>query len=158
MMLLRGQLFGRMRVTVEDRPPIEAWPRPTARRLVALLLLAPDHVCSRSSLLEALFSHLDPVRASRALSKAVSMARLVLDEDRSGPSLVAADRGKIWIAAAFTVEVDVLDHLAMLESAEHLVGAARQERLRAALRESRPVLVEDAYEAWAMEVADRVER
>ncbi|MFO7959735.1 MAG: AAA family ATPase, partial [Nitriliruptoraceae bacterium] len=91
-------------------------------------------------------------------SKAVSMARLVLDEDRSGPSLVAADRGKIWIAAAFTVEVDVLDHLAMLESAEHLVGAARQERLRAALRESRPVLVEDAYEAWAMEVADRVER
>lgn len=157
-MLLRGQLFGRMRVTVDDLPPIVAWPRPTARRLVALLLLAPDHVCSRSSLLEQLFSHLDPVRAARALSKALSMARMVLDEGRSGPSLLAADRGKLWIPDPVTVEVDVLDHLAMLKGAEHLAGAAREERLRAALRESRPVLVEDAYEEWAMEVADRLER
>ncbi len=156
--LLRGQLFGRMRVTVDDQPPIVEWPRPTARRLVALLLLAPDHVCSRSSLLEQLFSHLDPVRAARALSKALSMARVVLDEGRPGPSLLAADRDKVWIADQVRVEVDVLAHLAMLQGAENLAVAAQHEPLRTALRESRPVLVEDAYEAWAMEGADHLER
>jgi tetratricopeptide (TPR) repeat protein/DNA-binding SARP family transcriptional activator len=156
-MLVRGQLFGRMRVTVDDRPPVEEWPRPTARRLVALLLLAPDHLCSRSSLLEQLFSHLDPVRAARALSKALSLARGVLDVGGFGASLLAADRDTIWIPGTVTVEVDVLHHLAMLKSAENLVGAAREERLRAALRETRPVLVEDAYEEWAIQVADRVE-
>ena|GEM_PF-5902230 len=155
---LRGQLLGRMRVTVDGRPAIVEWPRPTARRLVALLLLAPDHICSRSLLLEQLFSHLDPPRAARALSKALSLARTVLDEGRSEPSLLAADRDKVWIPDPVTVEVDVLDHLAVLSDAEKLAGTAREERLRAALRESRPVLVEDTYEAWAMEVADRVER
>jgi len=156
--VVRGQLFGPVRVTVDGRPPIVEWPRPTARRLVALLLLTPDHVCSRSSLLEQLFSHLDPTRAARALSKALSMARTVLDEGRSGPSLLAADRDKVWIADGVTVEVDVLDHLAVLEDAPNLVGTAREEQLRAALSESRGVLVEDAYEQWAMEIADRVEQ
>jgi len=156
--ILRGQLFGRLRVTVDDRPPIVEWPRPTARRLVALLLLAPGHVCSRSILLEQLFSHLDPARAARALSKALSMARVVIDGGRSGSSLLAADRAKLWIADGVTVEVDVLEHLATLGDADSLAGAAGEGRLRAALRESRPVLVEDSYEQWAMEVADRVER
>jgi DNA-binding SARP family transcriptional activator/tetratricopeptide (TPR) repeat protein len=156
--LLTGQLFGRMRVTVDDRPPIVEWPRPTARRLVALLLLAPDHVCSRSRLLEQLFSHLEPARAARALSKALSMARVALDEGRSGPSLLAADRDNLWIADRVRVEVDVLEHLALLEGTVPLAGTASVERLRAALHESRPVLVEDTYEEWAMEVADGVER
>jgi DNA-binding SARP family transcriptional activator/tetratricopeptide (TPR) repeat protein len=156
---LLGELFGRMRVTVDGRQPVVSWPRPTARRLVALLLLAPEHLCSRARVADALFPHLEPDRAGRAVSKALSMARAVLDEAEVGPSALDADRQNIWISDHVHVEVDVLDHLTALEQAMATADEdLRVERLRDALREDRPVLVDDTYEDWAMEVAEHVER
>jgi DNA-binding SARP family transcriptional activator/tetratricopeptide (TPR) repeat protein len=156
---LRGQLFGRMQVTVGDRPPVVSWPRPSARRLVALLLLAPDHLRSRASVSDLLFPHLEPDRAARASSKALSMARAVLDEGEGEPSTLAADRTNLWIADHVDVEVDVLDHLDALRTAAAIPDVSpRVACLREALREARPVLQEDRYEEWAMEVADRVDR
>jgi DNA-binding SARP family transcriptional activator/tetratricopeptide (TPR) repeat protein len=157
--LLRGQLLGRMQVAVDDRPPVGVWPRPTARRLVALLLLAPEHLCSRDGVAVRLFPQLEPSRAGRAVSKALSMARTVLDGDEPRPSVLAADRANIWIADHVRVEVDLRDHLEALEEASSTVDPDRRiERLRAALRVDGPVLVDDVYEDWASPVIDEVER
>jgi DNA-binding SARP family transcriptional activator/tetratricopeptide (TPR) repeat protein len=157
--LLRGQLLGRMQVSVDDRPPAGVWPRPTARRLVALLFLAPGHLCSRAAIAERLFPQLEPARAGRAVSKALSMARTVLDGDRARPSVLDADRTNIWIADHVRVEVDLLDHLHALEEATTTCDPVRRiEGLRAALRVDGPVLVDDAYEDWAIEVSDEVAR
>jgi DNA-binding SARP family transcriptional activator/tetratricopeptide (TPR) repeat protein len=156
--LLRGQLFGRMQVSVDDRPPVGVWPRPTARRLVALLLLAPDHLCSRAAVADRLFPHVEPSRASRAVSKALSMARTVLDGDESCPSVIAADRENLWIADHVRVSVDLREHLDALEEATSIADPDRRvERLREALRVAGPVLADDAYEDWAIAVADEVE-
>jgi DNA-binding SARP family transcriptional activator/tetratricopeptide (TPR) repeat protein len=156
---LRGQLLGRLRVTVAGEPTVSVWPRPSARRLVMLLLLAPEHVCSRAVIADRLFPQLEPARASRAVSKALSMARSVLDGEADRPSVLAADRTNVWIAEHLRVEVDLLEHLAALEGATVTPApASRIERLRAALQETRPPLVDDAYEDWAMEVVAEVER
>jgi DNA-binding SARP family transcriptional activator/tetratricopeptide (TPR) repeat protein len=156
---LHGVLLGRMRVTVAGRPGSATWPRPAARRLVALLLLAPDGARSREALAEQLFPHLDPPRAVRALSKALSQARAALDRPGDGPSVLAADRGSIRFAEHVDVEVDLNDHLAALRAGLADGDPRRRERrLREALRSAGPVLVDDRYESWAIEVADEVER
>jgi DNA-binding SARP family transcriptional activator/tetratricopeptide (TPR) repeat protein len=156
---LHGVLLGRMRVTVAGRPGPAAWPRPAARRLVALLLLAPDGARPREGLAEQLFPHLDPPRAVRALSKALSQARAALDAPGDGPSVLAADRGIIRFADHVDVEVDLNDHLAALRAGLADSDPRRRERrLRETLRGADPVLVDDRYEPWAIEAANEVER
>jgi DNA-binding SARP family transcriptional activator/tetratricopeptide (TPR) repeat protein len=163
---LCGELLGRMRVTVGDRPTVAAWPRPAARRLVALLLLADDHVLAREMVAAQLFDHLEPTRAARAVSKALSQARSALDV--GGPtttaeppscSVLAADRAAIWIADHVVVHLDVDEHLTALRSAASLGDpAARAERLHAALCVAAPVLLDDRYEPWAQDLGAEVER
>jgi DNA-binding SARP family transcriptional activator/tetratricopeptide (TPR) repeat protein len=176
---LCGELLGRMRVTVDDRPTVAAWPRPAARRLVALLLLADDHVLAREMVAAHLFEHLEPARAQRAVSKALSQARSVLDDgaapagraapvdgatlaDRARPasgSVLAADRSAIWIAERVTVDLDVETHLAALRAAAALSEPGERARqLRAALGAAAPVLLDDRYESWAQDVIVEVER
>jgi DNA-binding SARP family transcriptional activator len=168
-----------MRVTVADRPAVAAWPRPAARRLVALLLLADDHALAREMVATHLFEHLEPVRAPRAVSKALSQARSVLDDgalpanrvtpvegaapaDRARAALgsvLAADRSAIWIAEHVTVELDLDEHLAALRAAAARSDASeRARRLRAALGAAAPVLLDDRYEPWAQDVIAEVER
>lgn len=166
--VLRGELLGRMRVTVDDRPTVAAWPRPAARRLVALLLLAEEHALAREMVAARLFEHLEPARAGRAVSKALSQARSVLDGARAAPgstdpaqpSLLAADRSTIWIAEHVTVLVDVHEGLARLRAPTALPsadGGAR--RLREALdATAAPVLLDDRYEPWAQDLIAEVER
>jgi DNA-binding SARP family transcriptional activator/tetratricopeptide (TPR) repeat protein len=155
---LHGVLLGRLRVTVAGRPGPVVWPRPAARRLVALLLLAPEGTRPREPLAEELFPHLDPPRALRALSKALSQARAALDVPGDGPSVLTADRGSIRFADHVHVEVDLRDHLAALRAGLADGDPRRQEhRLREALRSAGPVLVDDRYESWAIEVANEVE-
>jgi DNA-binding SARP family transcriptional activator/tetratricopeptide (TPR) repeat protein len=156
---LHGVLLGRLRVTVAGRPGPAAWPRPAARRLVSLLLLSPDGSRPREALAEQLFPNLDPPRAARALSKALSQARAALDVPGDGPSVLAADRGSIRFAEHVDVEVDLRDHLAALRAGLADDDPLRRERrLREALRSAGPVLVDDRYESWTTEVTTEVER
>jgi DNA-binding SARP family transcriptional activator/tetratricopeptide (TPR) repeat protein len=155
---LRAQLLGRMRVTVRDRT-VTDWPRPSARRLVALLLLAPGHVLSREQVAERLFPHLEPAKAGRAVSRSLSMARSALTDGERGVNLLAADLASIWIADHVDVEVDLLDHLRSLESALAEPDPTRRAtRLRQVVTDARPVLADDAYEDWAIEIAEQIER
>jgi DNA-binding SARP family transcriptional activator/tetratricopeptide (TPR) repeat protein len=155
---LNAQLLGRMRVTVGGHATT-AWARPSARRLVALLLVTPGHVLSRDVIAERLFPHLDAAKAARAISKSLSMARSTLAQDGSGSRILLADPASVWIAEQVGVEVDLLDHLTALEAAlaSGDVGAHADE-LRALITDARPVLPDDAYEDWACEVIDRVDR
>jgi DNA-binding SARP family transcriptional activator/tetratricopeptide (TPR) repeat protein len=164
---LCGELLGRMRVTVDDRPTVAAWPRPAARRLVALLLLAEDHVLGREMIAAHLFEHLEPDRAPRAVSKALSQARSALDDgaasvggDAVARSVLAADRAAIWIAEHVVVELDVDEHLSALRSATgSSEPSVRMARLRAALdAATSPVLLNDRYEPWAQDLLAEVER
>jgi DNA-binding SARP family transcriptional activator/tetratricopeptide (TPR) repeat protein len=156
---LHGVLLGRMRVTVAGRPGPAAWPRPAARRLVALLLISPDGARPREALAEQLFPHLDPPRAVRALSKALSQARAALDAPGDAPSVLAADRGSIRFADHVDVEVDLHDHLAALRAGLADRDPRRRERrLREALRRAGPLLVDDHYEPWAIEAANEIDR
>jgi DNA-binding SARP family transcriptional activator len=162
--LLRAGLLGRMQVSVDGRPSVTSWPRPAARRLVALLLVTPEHLLPRELLIDRLFHHLPPERAGRALSKALSLARSALDADGSThgrprtSSVLAADHVNIWVATSVDVEVDVLEQMAALrEGLRTADDATRERQLRAALEDRRPPLVDDRYEPWAIEVADVLE-
>jgi DNA-binding SARP family transcriptional activator/tetratricopeptide (TPR) repeat protein len=156
---LDAQLLGRMRVTVGGHA-ITAWPRPSARRLLALLLLAPGHVLARDVIAERLFPHLDPAKAGRAISKSLSMARAALSEDPSGSGILRADQTSVWIAEHVAVEVDLFDHLARLEAALAAPdsGTPLDHEFRSLTADVRSVLPDDAYEDWAVETIDRVER
>ena len=165
--ILCGELLGRMRVTVDDRPTVAAWPRPAARRLVALLLLADDHVLTREMIATHLLEHLEPARAPRAISKALSQARSVLDdgaasggEVAAARSVLAADRSTIWIAEHVVVQLDVDEHLTVLRAATSLPDpSVRAARLRAGLdAAASPVLLDDRYEPWAQDLLAEVER
>ncbi len=165
--MLRGQVLGRTVVRVDEHAPVTAWPRPAARRLVTLLLLCPEHLLARETLGNRLFPHLPPDKQARALSKALSLARSVLDVGGrrptdpagSGPSVLSADPVNVWLTGGLRVEVDLLTHEAALRAAlADPSPVTREAALRTALEERRPALVDDRYEPWAIEVAEALDR
>jgi DNA-binding SARP family transcriptional activator/tetratricopeptide (TPR) repeat protein len=154
-------------VRVDGHAPVTAWPRPAARRLVTLLLLCPEHLLARETLGERLFTHLPPDKQARALSKALSLARSVLDLGgrpptdlaASGSSVLTADTVNVWLTDGLQVEVDLLTHESELRAALTVPSpVTREAALRTALEERCPALVDDRYEPWAIEVAESLDR
>src|SRR6202021_2406751 len=85
------------------------WPRPSARRLCALLLVSPGRRVTRDLACEELFPRLEPRAAARSLSKALSMARAALAElGEPGSALLSADLTHLWLAAGIAVDADDL--------------------------------------------------
>jgi len=76
---VRVRLLGEFAITAGNRAA-GPWPRPSARRLCALLLVSPGRRASRDLACEELFPNLEPRTAARSLSKALSMARAALAE------------------------------------------------------------------------------
>lgn len=152
--MLHVRLLGRGVVRVDGGPPVEAWPRPAARRLFTLLVLAPDRRRTRDELAELLFAHLPPERASRSVSKALSQARSVLP-----PDVLDADRSNIWIAEHHQVVTDVDELRARLDKAQHAPDApARETELREILTGTPLPLADDPYEDWAAAPRAEIER
>lgn len=134
---VRVSLLGPLTVEVGGRRQAD-WPRPAARRLVALLALAPGHAASREALVDRLFSHLPPDRGLRNLSKALSQARSVV-----GTELLAADSSTIRLNGAVSTDLEeVKQALAVME---------RPDAVRTALASAPDLLLEDMYEEWAQE-------
>lgn len=145
---VRAHLLGPTRLEVPAGTCRE-WPRPTARRLVVLLLLAPLHHRRRGELVEHLFDHLEPSAGRRALSKALSLARSVVDEP-DGPSLLVADREGVRFREGLGIRVDLVEHTTELRAAlGRPGGAARVRALRGALATTGEPLADDADEPWA---------
>ena len=125
------RMLGPFSVTARGRSA-GPWPRPSARRLCALVLVSPGRRVRRDLACEELFPGLDPHAAARALSKALSMARAALAPlGEAGASLLHADLAHIWAAADAAVDAEV-QLIALREGLRMGPGERRDKRAVAA--------------------------
>jgi DNA-binding SARP family transcriptional activator len=136
-----------------------AWPRPTARRLLQLVLISPRRRITREAACETLFPALAPEAAGNALSKALSLARSVLAELGSpAAELLRADRAHIWAAPQLEIEVDLDAHEEALRAALAMTpGKERDLALSAALLTGGVALEDESLAEWVVPVRERVE-
>jgi hypothetical protein len=87
------------------------WPRPSAKRLCELLMLASHRRLAKEVVREMLFPNLAPDASANALRKALSMARrAMLPLGGVGPRLVRADREQISVPSEIPTEIDLVTH------------------------------------------------
>jgi DNA-binding SARP family transcriptional activator/tetratricopeptide (TPR) repeat protein len=155
---LQVRLLGRFEMTAPAGQPVEQWPRPTARRLVQLLLLEPGHSVNRDRAAELLFPEVPADKAFRQLSKALSQARSALAA--AAPELdgmLDADTRSIRWTSHIPSEIDLDAHVAALRGGLAEVDPDTRARLLAAsLRDTEPLLPDDCYDLWVTEAADRL--
>jgi class 3 adenylate cyclase len=133
------------------------WPRPSARRLCALVLVSPGRRVSRDLACEELFPGLDPHAAARALSKALSMARAALAPlGEAGASLLHADLTHIWAAAEAEIDAEV-QLIALREALRMGPGERRGDALIAALADEGELLADEPYADWAIRPREHLE-
>jgi len=152
---VRVRLLGQFAITAGERAA-GPWPRPSARRLCALLLVSPGHRVSRDLACEELFPRLEPRAAARSLSKALSMARTALAElGEPGTALLSADLTHLWLAPGIAVDAD--DRTAALHGGLAMPpGQARDDALAAALADDTELLPGEPYADWADRARDRL--
>src|SRR3989442_4422488 len=114
-------------VELADGRRVGPWSRPSARRLVQVLLLPTGHRVGREELAETLFPRLSPERAANAVSKALTLARAALE--RGGPRVLEADRATIWLREDVGLALDLDDHLASLRAAPAQSVPSRADQL-----------------------------
>lgn len=152
---VRVQLLGQFAVSAGGRVA-GPWPRPSARRLCELLLVSPGRRIRRDVACEELFGDRDQRAAARALSKALSMARVALGElGDPGSSLLAADLTHIWIAGHVEVDAEV-QHEALRAALAMAPGSRRAGRLRLALADDAEVLADEPDAEWARSPRERL--
>ncbi len=69
---VRVQLLGGFKVELPDGTEAGPWERPSARRLLQVLVLRERRRIGREELADLLFPDLTPARAANAVSKALS--------------------------------------------------------------------------------------
>ena len=150
------RLLGSFSVTAGGRTA-GPWPRPSARRICELVLVAPGRRVSRDLACEELFPDLDPHAAARSVSKALSMARAALAGlGTPAVTLLAADLTHIWASPA--VEVDADRHEGTLRAALAMgPGQDRDDLLVATLAEDGELLADEPYAEWALRPRERLE-
>jgi len=152
---VRVRLLGEFAITAAGRTT-GPWPRPSARRLCALLLVSPGRRVSRDLACDELFPKLDPRTAARSLSKALSMARAALaDLGEPGVALLGADLTHVWLAPGIAVDAD--DLVAALRAGLAMTtGRERDDALSAALADDSELLPGEPYAGWADRARERL--
>ena len=149
------RLLGEFAITAGDRAA-GPWPRPSARRLCALLLVSPGRRVSRDLACEELFPRLEPRTAARSLSKALSMARAALAElGDPGAALLGADLTHLWVSPGVMVDADAQAD-ALRAGLAMASGQARDDALAAALADDGDLLPDEPYPDWADRARDRL--
>ena len=141
---LRVDLLGGFRVELPDGRVAGPWERPSARRLVQVLLLREQRRIGREELADLLFPDLAPPRAANAVSKALTMARAAL---APWPGL-RADRDVIWLDGQVELDLETVSR-ALREALAQPPGDARDAALVSALRHRGRLLDEELYSDWA---------
>lgn len=123
------------------------WPRPAARRLMALLALSPTRSLPREVVADRLFGHLPADRGLRNVSKALSQARTVV-----GPGVLQGDSTSVWISRTTTVLTDLAGDADLAQQAVTRPPPPQDwADLRACLARADHLLSEDLYEDWAQQ-------
>ena len=150
------RVLGPFTVALGDRVA-GPWPRPSARRLCALVMLSAGRRVSRDRVCEELFAGREPRAAARSVSKALSMARSTLaDLGGQAADLIGADLDSIWASPA--VETDLEAHEQALRAGLALArGAERDDRLAAVLAVDGELLADEPYADWALRPRERLE-
>ena len=152
---VRVRLLGEFAITAGDRAA-GPWPRPSARRLCALLLVSPGRRVTRDLACEELFPRLEPRAAARSLSKALSMARAALAElGEPGAALLGADLTHLWLSPEIAVDADAQAH-ALRAGLAMPPGQARDDALAAALAADGELLPDEPYADWADRARDQL--
>ena len=150
------RLLGEFAITAGDRAA-GPWPRPSARRLCALLLVSPGRRVTRDLACEELFPRLEPRAAARSLSKALSMARAALAElGEPGAALLGADLTHLWLAAGDHGRRRRPGGRAARRAGAAAGPGAGTTRLPPRSREDGELLPDEPYADWADRARDRL--
>jgi adenylate cyclase len=155
---LRAHLLGPFSVRLGERSA-GPWARPSAKRLCELVLLSPGRRISREAARQELFPNLVAQKASRELSKALSMARAALSNlGNPGAGLLQADRSHIWASGEAPLQVDLELHEERLRVALATEpGIQRDHHLVLALADERALLEGEPSAEWAFRPRERLE-
>jgi adenylate cyclase len=147
------RLLGEFAISAGDRTA-GPWPRPSARRLCALLLVSPGRRVTRDLACEELFPRLEPRAAARSLSKALSMARAALAElGEPGAALLGADLTHLWFSPE--IEVDADTQADVLRAGLAMPpGQGRDDTLVHGLAADGELLQDEPYADWADRARD----
>ncbi|MBD5785341.1 AAA family ATPase [Cellulosimicrobium terreum] len=151
--LLRLHLLGRFSVRRDGGPDLpERWPRPSARTLVKLLAVAPDHQLHREQAMDVCWPDADRSAAVGSLRVALHAARHALEPElapRAASSYLVSDDNLLRLDPA-TVWVDADDAEAAAHAALAAEGTGAPAELAAALTLfAGELLPEDRYATWA---------
>ncbi len=155
-LVVRARMLGPFAIYQADKVA-GPWPRLSAKRLLALVLLSPKRRISREVASETLFSDLAPRSAANALYNALWSARAVLS-DFGGPAILIANRADIYISPGALVEVDLEFHERSIQAALAMQpGADRDTALTEALAEQGALLEDEPYADWSIRRRESLE-
>ena len=147
------RLLGEFAISAGDRTA-GPWPRPSARRLCALLLVSPGRRVTRDLACEELFPRLEPRAAARSVSKSLSMARAALAElGEPGAALLGADLTHLWFSPEIEVYADTQAD-ALRAGLAMPPGRGRDDTLVDGLAADGELLQDEPYADWADRARD----
>jgi DNA-binding SARP family transcriptional activator/class 3 adenylate cyclase len=157
-LVIEASLLGLFSVATAGRVT-GPWPRPSARRICQLVLVSPGRRVSRETACQALFPAYAPKAATKALYKALSMARAVLGElAPQAAELLTSDHNHIWAGPGIALEVDLDAHERALRAALAASPGERRDLLLVEALRSPAVPLDDEHEAeWAERVRQRIQ-
>ncbi|MFJ4715536.1 ATP-binding protein [Streptomyces sp. NPDC088785] len=155
--LLRLHLFGGFTASRDGGPaPAERWPRPSARTLVKLLAVVPDHQLHREQAMDICWPDADRQSATGSLRVALHAARRALEPGlapRATSSYLITDGALLRLDPA-TVRIDADDAEAAARTA---LASTDPDELAAALALfTGELLPEDRYARWVQPRRDRL--
>ncbi len=137
-------VMGQFAIRLHGEPQaIKSLPRRKVRSLLKLLALEPSHALTRDSLIEHLWSDLDPTAAAAQLYNALYNLRKALG-DLVAPKLVS---GVVRLEPIGGLSVDVSDFMALAR--EGIANKDAAKLLEAANFIDGQPMSEDLYEDWA---------
>ena len=152
---VQATLLGEFAITAGNQAA-GPWPRPSARRICALLLVSPGRRVTRDLACDELFPRLEPRAAARSLSKALSMARAALAElGEPGVALLGADLTHLWLSREIVADADTQADVLRAGLAMP-PGQERDDALTRALAEDGELLPGEPYSDWADRARDRL--
>ncbi|MCX4514592.1 AAA family ATPase [Streptomyces sp. NBC_01619] len=155
--MLRLHLLGGFRVHRDGGPPLaERWPRPSARTLLKLLAVSPDHRLHREEAMEICWPDADPHAALGSLRVALHAARRAVEPElapRAASSYLIGE-GAMLRLDPDTVWIDADEAEGLAEAA--LAHGDRVELAVALDAFTGELLPEDRYAPWSRARRERL--